>query len=141
MAHCATLGSNQDLDKGGEVENYRLFARMMDNPAYDGKLFGDISAVAQINRLGPALQDIIQRQEWHHRLVNGSDYPLPGVMPIFSVKRIAEMGLLDATHVAPLVALRRHNPILFDFVLKRSMRYRGKAFMPSVFETRKIFMA
>ncbi len=141
VAHCATMGSNQDIDKGAngkEIENYDLFARLMSEPRYEGQLYGDISAVPQVNRYGPALVDIIQRQEWHHRLLNGSDFPLPGVMPIFSVKRIADMGLLDEKKIGFIKELRRYNPILFDFVLKRSMRYKGMKLSDSIFETGRL---
>ena len=141
VAHCATMGTNRDIDQGPngkEMGNYRLFARLMDEPRYEGKLFGDISAIAQVNRYGPAMADIIQRQEWHPRLLNGSDFPLPGVMPIFSVKRIADMGLLDANKVDIIKELRRYNPVLFDFVLKRSMRYKGMKLSNSIFEAGRL---
>jgi hypothetical protein len=38
-----------------------------------------------------------------------------------------------------LVAIRRHNPLLYDFVLKRSLRLNGKILARSVFETRRVF--
>lgn len=141
VAHCATLGTNRDIDQGPngkEMGNYQLFARLMDETRYEGKLFGDISAIAQVNRYGPAMADIIQRQAWHPRLLNGSDFPLPGVMPIFSVKRIADMGLLDANKVDIIKELRRYNPVLFDFVLKRSMRYKGMKLSNSIFEAGRL---
>ena len=141
VAHCATMGTNHDIDHGPagkEQGNYELFARMMDEPRYEGRLFGDISAIAQVNRYGPALADIIRRQEWHHRLLNGSDFPLPGVMPIFSVKRIAAMGLLDERKIDTIKTLRRYNPVLFDFVLKRNMRYKGLRLSDSIFETGRL---
>lgn len=137
-AHCATMGSNRDIDRGPngrQTGNYQLFARLMEERRYAGRLFGDISAIAQVNRYGPALADIIRRQAWHSRLLNGSDFPLPGVMPIFSVKRIARMGLLDEAKVDIIRQIRRYNPILFDFVLKRSMRYKGMRLAAHIFET------
>lgn len=141
VAHCATMGSNRDIDQGPngkEMDNYDLFARLMDEPRYAGKLFGDISAIPQVNRSGLSLTDIIRRQEWHPRLLNGSDFPLPGVMPIFSAKRIADMGLLDARKIDVIKEIRRYNPVLFDFVLKRSMRYKGMRLADSVFETGRL---
>jgi len=38
-----------------------------------------------------------------------------------------------------LSAIREHNPLLFDFVLKRHLRSAGKRFAPGVFETRSFF--
>ena len=141
VAHCATLGKNTDIDKGAnsaEKSNYELFARLMDEKPYDGRLFGDISAIPQVNREAPAISDIISRQDWHHRLLNGSDYPLPGVMPVFSTQRLVDLGLLDQSKVEVLKQIRLYNPILYDFVLKRSLRYQGKHLSNSIFETGRI---
>lgn len=142
VAHCACDGSNVDLDKGpnaGRVENFKLFARLLGETRYEKNLYGDISAMTQLNHLGPALQTVIVRDDWHHRLVNGSDYPLPGVMPLFSMKTMHAQGYLKASKVAFLSELRRHNPLLFDFVLKRHLRWQGKAFSPVIFEAQRIF--
>ncbi|MDH5179415.1 MAG: amidohydrolase [Gammaproteobacteria bacterium] len=140
VAHCATKGTNPDIDhpNKGEVENYRLFTRMLDEPRYEKLLYGDVSAILQLNRVGPHIEELLQREEWHSRLLNGSDYPLPGVMPMFSAKSIADMGLLDKRHVAVLVELRKYNPMLYDFVLKRSLRSKGKRFAAGIFETRRV---
>jgi mannonate dehydratase len=62
-------------------------------------------------------------------------------MPLYAPARLADLGLLDATAVAPLSAIRRHNPILFDFVLKRHVRRGGRRLARSVFETRRFFEA
>jgi mannonate dehydratase len=82
---------------------------------------------------------VLEREEWHPRLLNGSDYPLPGLMPIFSVEYIVSLGLLEAAAAPALSEIRAHNPLLFDFVLKRSLRANGRAFAASVFETRRFF--
>jgi hypothetical protein len=142
-AHCASLGEDRDLDRGARgpiVPSFDLFTRMMEMAQYRGRLFGDISAVTQRNRATEVLVRLIGRQDWHPRLLNGSDYPLPGVMPIFSVDALVESGLLDASSAPPLKTIRSHNPLLFDFVLKRALRADGKSFAPSVFETRDFFL-
>lgn len=141
VAHCGTLGTNHDLDKGPNgprLENFRLFARMMDEPRFEKVLFGDISAILQINRLGANVAELIERDEWHSRLLQGSDYPLPGVMPLFSSRQIADTGLLDRKLIGPLVQIRQYNPILYDFVLKRHLQSNGKRFAASVFESRRL---
>jgi mannonate dehydratase len=114
---------------------------MMDEPQYQGRLFGDISAITQINRLSRPLTTLLQRDDWHHRLLNGSDYPLPGVMPLFSVSTMVEQGYLEAKLAEPIAALRHHNPLLFDFVLKRHLEVDGKRFADSVFESGRTFAA
>jgi len=142
IAHCASIGMDQDLDRGPDgplVQSFALFSRLMDDSRYGGKVFGDISAVTQQNRAGPALARLIEREDWHPRLLNGSDYPLPGVMPLFSMSQLAGLGLIEATAAPVLSAIREHNPLLFDFVLKRHLRAGGRRFAASVFETRPFF--
>lgn len=142
VAHCASMGQDRDLDKGESgplVDSFLLFARMMESSRYEKNLFGDISAMTQVNRAGPALVQVIERGEWHARLLNGSDYPLPGVMPIFSVDYLVSLGLVQESAAPVLKEIRSHNPLLFDFVLKRHLRSNGKALSKSVFETRPFF--
>jgi mannonate dehydratase len=142
VAHCSSMGQDRDLDRGPNgplVDSFELFARLMDEPRHAGRLFGDISAMTQLNRAGPALARVIERSDWHARLLNGSDYPLPGVMPIFSVDYLVSIGLAPAAAAPVLKEIRTHNPLLFDFVLKRSLRSNGKGFAPGVFETRGFF--
>jgi len=142
-AHCASLGEDHDLDRGPNgpiVPSFALFTRMMGIAQYRGRLFGDISAVTQLNRANDVLVTLLEREDWHPRLLNGSDYPLPGVMPIFSVGDLVERGLLEASSGELLKTIRSHNPLLFDFVLKRSLRSNGKAFATVIFETRDFFL-
>lgn len=144
VAHCASMGQDRDLDRGANgplVDSFELFARLMGEKRYEGRLFGDISAMTQVNRAGPALAQVIERAEWHPRLLNGSDYPLPGVMPIFSVDYLVSLGLIEAAAAPVLREIRSHNPLLFDFVAKRSLRSGGKRLPASVFETRRFFDA
>jgi mannonate dehydratase len=143
IAHCASMGEDRDLDKGANgpyVNSFRLFERLMDLKRFEGRLFGDISAMTQVNRAGPALARVLERQDWHPRLLNGSDYPLPGVMPIFSVDYLASIGVLKAGLAEILKQIRAHNPLLFDFVLKRHVQWNNRSFPAGVFETRAFFM-
>jgi hypothetical protein len=54
---------------------------MMGEARYEKLLFADISALTQRNRSVEMLRLLIERSEWHPRLLNGSDYPLPGIVP------------------------------------------------------------
>ena len=142
VAHCASMGTDRDRDRGEDaplVPSFDLFARLMEDARYEGRLFGDISAMPQVNRAAPALARVIERTEWHPRLLNGSDYPLPGVMPLFSVDYLVSLGLIAERTVPVLKAIRAHNPLLFDFTLKRHLRSNGKSFASGVFETRSFF--
>jgi len=141
VAHCATYGKGVDLDagpNGPKVPNFDLFARLMGEARYARLLHADISATVQRNRKR-YLRALLTRPEWHARLLWGSDYPLPGVLPVIHVHAIADLGLLDPAEVPVIVEIRRHNPLLFDFVLKRRIAAEGRRFAATVFETRDYF--
>ena len=142
VAHCASMGQNRDSDRGAYgpvVDNFALFARLMEEPRYAGRLYGDISAMTQTARAGAALAQVIEREDWHPRLLNGSDYPLPGVFPLYSVEYLVELGYIEKSAAPLFRGLREHNALLFDFVLKRSLRSGGKRLAAGVFETRAFF--
>lgn len=135
-AHCASLGHANDTDRRSApaVSAFELFTRLMDESPRGGRLLGDVSAVFQSNRKAGVGRMLLQRRDWHARLLHGSDHPLPGVMPLFSPRRLAHAGLLDEADIATLERIRKHNPLLFDFVLKRRLRWQGAVLPASVFE-------
>lgn len=142
VAHCASIGEDRDLDRGVHgpvVASFGLFTRLMDDPRFEGRLFGDVSAITQLNRAGPALAAIVERSEWQARLLNGSDYPLPGIMPLYSVNYMVDLKYIEPAMAPLLTEIRQHNPLLFDFVLKRNLRVNGRQLAPAVFETRAFF--
>jgi predicted TIM-barrel fold metal-dependent hydrolase len=142
VAHCASLGEDHDLDRGPSgpiTPSFDLFKRLMDDPRYEGKLFGDLAAMTQRNRVGVALHAVIERTDWHARLLNGSDYPLPGVMPLFSLDQLAAQNFVPRQVAEVLKHVREHNPLLFDFALKRHLSSGGKQLSAAVFETRRFF--
>jgi mannonate dehydratase len=142
VAHCASLGHVHELETTGARDarpsNFDLFVRLMDEPQYRQTLYGDISAVVQSNRLD-VIPMLLARRDWQPRLLNGSDYPLPGVVPLVDVRKLAARGLLGADLVEPLLQLRHHNVLMFDFVLKRSLALNGQRFADPVFETAAFF--
>jgi uncharacterized protein len=142
MAHCASLGHALDLDtpSAPRVPAFSLFARLMDERAHESLLLGDVSAVLQINRKTDVARTLIERDDWHARLLHGSDYPLPGIPILTRPQRLADAGLLDEKAVPVLLQVREHNPLLFDFVLKRSVRVGARGLSASVFATRRHFM-
>lgn len=146
VAHCASMGDDRDLDRGADgpwLPSFALFERLMDEPAHGGRLFGDLSAITQTARAGRPLRRVLERAheggDWAGRLLNGSDYPLPAIMPLYSPRFLVASGLLDAAAAAPLSAIRRHHPLLFDFVLKRHLHSGGRKLAQSVFQTRQFF--
>jgi len=136
-AHCASHG--EDRDEGGRiVPSFDLFAHLMAMPEYVGRLFGDISAMTQINRSTP-MKAVLAHTEWHGRLLNGSDYPLPGARPLISLRKLALEGLLATELIAPLDHLRNHNALLFDLALKRHLAWEGHGLPTAVFHTKDFF--
>jgi predicted TIM-barrel fold metal-dependent hydrolase len=137
VAHCAGLGESEDLDSPGRemVSNFDLFMRLMEEKRYEGLLFGEISAMTQHNRLGPPLATLLEREDLHSRLVNGSDYPLPAINIVIRTKSLAEAGYITEEEREQLNEIYEYNPLLFDFVLKRAIRRPGteKRFSASVF--------
>jgi mannonate dehydratase len=148
VAHAASLGHANDFEAaparndpaaGPKARSFDLFARLMDDRAYDGRLFADISAVLQWNRELDVIQTLLARRDWHARLLHGSDYPVPGMRFAFRIARYVEAGMLDAAAAALLEQVQRHNPLLFDWVLKRTIRHQGAGFSNGIFHTRDFF--
>ena len=142
VAHCASLGRSRDLDRGPdgpEVANFALFARLFDEAVYRDRIYGDISAITLANRASVVIETLLARTDWHARLLNGSDYPLPGIPPLVSLDAFVERGLLEPAAVPVLRAIRDHSVLLFDLVLKRSLARNGARLSASVFETRPFF--
>ena len=134
MAHAASAGQNQD-ENGVFHDNFDLFMRLMDSPQYDGDLFGEISALTQFNRLPGPLTELLERPDIHHRLVNGSDYPLPAINILISTRLLAYYGFITEEEKHLLNEIYRVNPLLFDFVVKRTLRHPtlGTRFPATVF--------
>jgi len=142
VAHCASYGEDEDFDKPGTRQSsFDLFARLMERPEWKGNLFGDISAIALRNRKPEVLKTLLMREDWHGRLLNGSDYPLPGIFPLTSLPRLVRHGLLPKESVSGLQALHAANALHYDLALKRSLVWQGKSFPAQVFETRAFFEA
>ncbi len=137
VAHCAGFGENEDLDdpEKKKVSNFDLFIRLMNEKKYEGLLFGEISAMTLFNRSGSSLTTILKRTDLHHRLVNGSDYPLPAINFIISTKSLMDDGYITKEERQSLNEIYNYNPLLFDFVLKRTIKAlgSGEKFPASVF--------
>ncbi|MBI5256991.1 MAG: amidohydrolase family protein [Burkholderiales bacterium] len=138
VAHCASLGQALDLDarRPRPVPAFSLFVRLMDEPAWQGRLLGDVSALFQANRRPAVWRGVLARPDWHGRLLHGSDYPLPGVGWLYRLEGLVRAGLLAEADRPALEALRARNPLLFDLALKRRVRWQGQGLADGVFDTR-----
>jgi mannonate dehydratase len=136
MAHAASLGTNEDLDHPGkQLPNFELFSRLMDEPRYEGHLYGEISAMTQVNRLPDPLLVLLGRTDLHHRLINGSDYPLPAINVVIQTRALVRHGMLTPEERERLNEIYDFNPLLFDYAVKRTIRHpeSGNRFPASVF--------
>jgi len=125
MAHTASLGTCEDLDNASRKEHscFDLALRLMGEPKYDGLLFAEISAMLQFNRMPEPFTSLLKRQDLHPRLVNGSDYPLPAINMLIHTGSMARAGFITDEERAQLNEIYDYNPLLFDFVLKRTVRH------------------
>jgi mannonate dehydratase len=140
VAHCASLGD--DLDDDGKLRSsFDLFLKLMAEPRARNLLYGDISAITQRNRKPALIRTLLESSDLHDRLLHGSDYPLPGIVPLTSTSALARAGLLPKAAINDLDILRQHNPLLFDFTVKRLLNSQGHSFSPAVFNTRRLFDA
>jgi len=109
------------------LPNFDLFLRLLDEKRYEGLLFADISAMTQYNRRGKPLTTILQREDLHERLVNGSDYPLPAINVLIRTGTLVRQGYITTEQRACLNEIYDYNPLLFDFALKRAIKIPGTA--------------
>lgn len=145
VAHSASLGRVEDLDASVplKMEAFDAFMRLFTDDRYKDRLFADISAITQFHRADKPLKELLLNTHLHARLVNGSDYPLPAIDPLISTRLLVRRGFLEDADRAPLAEIFDHNPLVFDFVLKRRVatvdNELSHAFSPTVFETAWLF--
>ncbi len=142
MAHSASLGTCDDLDSPGneKVPCFDFFLKMMEEEKYEGLLYGEISAMLQYNRMPSPMKELLRRPELHPRLVNGSDYPLVAVNVLIRTSELAQDGFITEQERQDLNEIYDFNPLLFDLVLKRTVKLPGteQKLSPSIF-TRNLF--
>jgi len=138
MAHAASLGDCQDLDNDNKQAScFELFWRLFDSPKYEKNLLGEISGMTIHTRVGEPIYRLLSRPDLHHRLINGSDYPLPAVNFIYRTSQWQKEGLISKEERADLNLIYAYNPLLFDFVSKRILKHpkSGQQFDSKVFQS------
>lgn len=140
VAHCAVAGESIDIDDPelNEVDNFELFLRLFDDPKYEDQLFADVSAMTLLNQIGEPLEVMLSRTDLHHRLLYASDYPLPAVTILNNNSALSLLGFIDGDLVPVLSEIQRYNPLLYNFVLIRSLKHpeTGVQFTEDLFRTR-----
>ena len=145
IAHMASFGHDVDIEAPNKTESssFELAMRLFDDTNYKSNLFADISALTFLNRDPETIRTVLRRTDLHDRLVNGSDYPLPGIDILVSTRWLAYHDLISEKDRKHLNQIYEINPLLFDFAVKRSLRDRQSSqtyrLSPSVFESARIF--
>eukprot|EP01087_Luapelamoeba_hula_P011179 TRINITY_DN3007_c0_g3_i1.p1 TRINITY_DN3007_c0_g3~~TRINITY_DN3007_c0_g3_i1.p1 ORF type:complete len:426 (-),score=74.22 TRINITY_DN3007_c0_g3_i1:30-1307(-) len=136
-AHCASEGCDADLDTGSQksTSSFDLWVRLMEQEEYKGLLFADISATTAFRRLGKPLTTILSRGDLHPRLVHGSDYPVPAIRLVVRTSSLLKNGYITEEQKAPLDEIYEYNPLLFDLVVKRTIKSpeTGTKYPPTLF--------
>lgn len=122
MIHCAATGTYPDPEDGGRATGTELFLRLLRKPEYADRLRGAIAGVAVRDRAEGALTALLQHPELFDRLVYASGYPLPAVDAAIDTRALAEQGFVTDEQAGALREIHAVNPLLFDFVLKRTLR-------------------
>lgn len=113
------------------VDSFRLFLRMLDLPGDRGRLYGDLSAMAQFNRC-EELRTLLARPSSTGGFVDGTDSPLPAISACPDVQaRVRPATSRTASE------LESHDVLDCDFTAKSTVRATGgdaeKRFPPRVF--------
>ena len=137
MLHAGREGEEEtdSTREGGPRSYFERFLEMMREDAYRGRLFGEISVLPYVGT-EDKLAVIFADPDLRCRMLDGSDYPNPALnlVRMLSSDVFQARGPLRWSATEPLGALRerrdaldtirRQNPLLYDFVLKRSLRFR-----------------
>ncbi|KNC47248.1 amidohydrolase 2 [Thecamonas trahens ATCC 50062] len=129
-AHCGSEGMALDLDAPGlvRVPAFDLWLRLMDNPRYTDRLYGDIAALTSFKRIAHTRDLLLNRRDLLPRLVYGSDYPVPAVNAVVRLAKLVDAGLLDPAAVPHLRALYAANPLTFDVASKLAIGFPARVF-------------
>jgi predicted TIM-barrel fold metal-dependent hydrolase len=105
-AHMAASGTNQ-----GRGNMARLITLMQRYP----NLYGDISALTQVNHYG-ALGRALEDKQLHNRLLYGTDYPLINTLLCMPLLHVFAAGFTEAIRIQAI-----DNPWDRDVELKRAL--------------------
>lgn len=124
IAHMASRGPCLDYDNGNKtIDCSRLFWRLFDDKKYEKNLFSETSSLLIYERIGEPLNEVIEREDVHHRLGYGSDYPLPGINWIYRTNVMEKMGYITSEERELLNEIYGFNPLLFHFVALRTVKH------------------
>jgi len=124
MSHVASLGDCHL--KGGNDEKmqscFKSFTEVFNDKSYKNNLYGEMSGINIYTRVGKPMSYLLQHPEMKNRLINGSDYPLPAINILYRTGQHRKLGYITEEEEELLNEIYHYNPLVFDFVLKRTMR-------------------
>jgi mannonate dehydratase len=128
LLHMGRTGQNSLTGKAFSDE----FLSMLRDPAQGWNIRGELSAVPY-DGTQELLRNISKGDG--ELYINGSDYPAvsPYVLVKSSLTGLRKAGLLSGEETDSLDAVFKYNPLLFDFVLKRTLARNGLEIPASVF--------
>lgn len=130
MAHMATLGDCIDHTDNGKIKScFEVFWGMFKNKKYSKNLFGEMSGTTIYTRMGYPIDLLMEHPELQDRIVNGSDYPLPAINILYRTSQYHKLGYITEEEREALNQVYQHNPLLFDFVVKRTIKHPKKNLM------------
>lgn len=137
MAHFASLGDCADLDNPQNPRGscFDFFWRLMQEKRYEKNLFGETSALTLYTRLGKPLDTLLENPQLASRFIHGSDYPLPAINILYRTSQYIKEGYIEEKNKIALNEIYRYNPLLYNFVVKRSVAHpkSGARMSPLVF--------
>lgn len=142
IAHAATMGECKDIEAPDEpmVPCFDLMERMLDDSRYQSNLYVDISSIYLSNHDISLVPRLLERTDWHHRYLYGSDYPLVAINVMVHLGKLVDANLLTEKEAKGLKEIYSYNPLLFGFVTTRTLRTNSDIqFAPVVFEARDKF--
>ena len=127
----ALHSGREDEDPATDEPYFDRFMAMMEEKKYIGRLYGEISAMT-LGRIvlwegsHEKLKQVIKAAQpngaLHERMLNGSDYPIPAIALLNPTRRMPEHGMITPDEGRWLDEVFAYNPLLFDFVLKRTIK-------------------
>ncbi len=142
MLHAARHG-RQRRPEPGQSERRRYFDRLFEMMRrYPENLYTEISVVPYLGS-HRNLEPLLAEPGIRCRLLDGSDYPIPAIAAFKPTRQLLRDGYLrwpedrDGTMAArrraALDEIHGYNRLLFDFVMKRTIRIEGEPIPAHVF--------
>lgn len=106
----------------GRTTGTELLLHLLRNPDYDDNLHVALAGAVGANRAEGSLMQWLQHPQVTAQLLYASGYPRPAVAITVDLQELAAKGFITRKQARALSEIRRVNPLLFDFVLMRTIR-------------------